>query len=272
MNITARKTATLQGLVRQVNEASTIVSEATAKYESFSNKASAFQTLFTQRTNDLAVAENRWQLFLALKSSLLALKDTASSSNEVAVVSYNAIRKMIRKWENVMTHTLEAADAINLASDLINKRKAVNPIISNDLVNDAKIAAANAVTVVKQVIDALTAALNSLSSSNKANNTTELTEMYIDIAISVLLSDKRGDVASVEGLQDLVMSPEAAHKPLEDSLNRDLQEARKKMNDARTASNKAAKEMATAKEELDTANALLATSQMALSAAQGAVA
>lgn len=260
MNITAKKTSTLQGLQRQVNDATTIAAKAEAKYESYVNKAQLFQDLLTQATNDLAVVKGQWNLFLALKSSLHAVEETCDDASLVAGTTYKGVRKLIKKWEDVVQQTLEAADAINLASDYINKRKASNPLISNDLVSDATLAANNAAAAVKQVISALTAALNSLSASNQANNSTALTRLYIDMTASTLLNDPR---AKQDG---------AEHLPLEVSLSNALKMASQKQTSVQNASSRANAEMAKAKEELDSANAKQVTAQAALRAAQAAVA
>ena len=62
--------------------------------------------------------------------------------------------------------------------------------ISNDLVNDAIAASKAAQKVVTKVVNAFTDALNALSSSKQANNTTELTNIYISLAIASLLNEK----------------------------------------------------------------------------------
>lgn len=259
MNITAKKTSTLQNLQRQVNDATTIAAKAEAQYDSFVNKAQLFRDLLTQATTELNTVKGQWNLFLTLKSSLKALEETSDESTEIAQVSYSDTKKLIKKWEDVVQQTLEAADAINLASTFINKRKASNPLISNDLVADATLAANNATATVTAVINALTSALNSLSSANQANNSTELTGLYIDMASAVLLSNEKNH-------------PDVAHVPLQESLSNLLKVATNKVTAMQNASDSANSEMARAKDQLDAANAKLATAQAALSAAQAAIA
>ena len=260
MNIIAKKTSTLQNLQRQVNDAGTVAAKAESTYESYVNKSALFQGLLNQANAELATITAQWNQFLALKSTLTALQDTSDDSNLVAQTANKEIKSLIKKWEQVVQQTLDAADAINLAADYIKKRKASNALISNDLVSDATLAANNATTAVKLVINALTAALNSLSSSTQANNSTELTGLYIDMASSALLNDPAAPSTN-----------DNPHVPLENSLSRQLKNATQKQNAVQAANIKVTAEVASAKESLDAANAKLATTQAALKAAQAAV-
>lgn len=267
MNITAIKTATLQNLQRQYNDATTIAAKAETRYEAYVNKAQLFKDLYNQATTDLTTVTSQWTMFLTLKSSLQALGETSDDSNLVADVSYNNIRKLVRKWEQVVQQTLEAADAINLATDYINKRKASNALISSDLVTDATTASNNANVTVTLVINALTAALNTLTVASQARNSTELTGLYIDMASAALLTPMPR--------QQVVANPQplaADHTPLETSLSQLLVNAKNKQVATQAALNNANAEMASAKEDMDSANAGVVAAQAALTAAQAAVA
>jgi hypothetical protein len=266
INITSTKTSTLQTLIRQYNDATTVAAQAQAAYESYTNKAQLFQELVGNASTDLANAKAQWGQFLAVKSSLKALGQTSDDSNQVAEVTYNNIRQLVKNWETVVQTTLEAGDAINQASEFINKRKATNALVSNDLVADATTAARNAANTVTLVIQALTAALNTLTASNQAKNSTELTGAYIDMAASALLNPAEA-VKVAPTTKDL----QAAHEPLEQSLAAILQQASVRMASTQSALNEANMEVAASKEALDSANAKVVAAQAALSAAQAAV-
>lgn len=264
MNITAIKTATIQSLKRQFNDATTIAAKAEAAYESYVNKVQLFKDLNTQASTDLTVVTGQWAQFLTLKSSLNALAETSDDCNLVAQVTNDKIRRLVKKWEQVVQQTLEAADAINLASDYINKRKASNTLISSDLVADATQAAANATSTVTLVINALTVVLNTLTVASQSTNSSNLTGLYIDLASAALLRPK------LEASASNPVTP--AHTPLEVSLNNLLQQVTRKQTASQEALNNANAEMASAKEALDTANAKVVAAQAALNAAQAAVA
>ncbi len=257
MNITAIRTNTLQSLIRLNNDATTIAAAADATFQSFANKADMYQNLYTQAVADSATLQGQWAMFLQLKSSLIALAQTSNDCNLVADVSYNDIQKLVKKWEQVVQKTIEATDAINLASDFITKRKAANPLISNDLVSDATTTAKNAATVFTIVVAALTSALNTLTSAAQAKKSSELTGVTIDIAEAALL----------------ILKPESsAHDPLEKTLGKLVIAATIKQNAVLIALNQANAEKAAAKEALDTANGKVASTLAALNSAKAAVA
>lgn len=267
MNITAIRTSTLQNLIRQYNDATTIAATADAAYQSYVSKADMYQNLYTQAVANSTTLNAQWGMFLQLKSSLSSLSQTSDDCNLVADVSYNNIQKLVRTWEKVLQKTVEAADAINMASDFIVKRKAANPLISNDLVNDATAAAKNATTVFTAVLAALTATLNTLTSAGQAKKSTELTGLNIDISTVALLLPK----PSLPSSNPLDVPP-PAHTPIEKSLGKLLSDANEKQIAVLAALNNANAEKAAAKEALDTANGRVASTLAALNSAKAAVA
>ncbi|MCE2997042.1 MAG: hypothetical protein ACK5RG_06870 [Cyclobacteriaceae bacterium] len=266
MNITAIKTNTLQNLIRQYNDATTIAATADAAYQSYVNKADMYQNLYTQALANTNTVNAQWGMFLQLKSSLSSLSQTSDDCNLVADVSYNNIQKLVKCWEQVLQKTVEATDAINLASDFIVKRKASNPLISNDLVSDATTAAKNANTVFAQVLAALTATLNTLTSAGQAKKSTELTGLNIDISKAALLIPKP------QTSLNEVKAATPIYTPLEKSLGDLLNSTTAKQTTVLAALNNANAEKAAAKEALDTANGRVASTLAALNSAKAAVA
>ncbi len=282
---TTYKTNRIEYLQRQVNDASTVVAKADSKYKSFVEKANTFTELYNEAEADLQTAEGYWKLFLQVKSDLEALKETANEANLIAVDVQRDIRQLIIAWEEVTADTLKAAEAIVLTARYIQKRKASNPLISNDLVKDATAAAKAAEKTVAAVVKAFKAALSTLSSSAQANNSTALTNVYINLAMTALIENKSEDGKLPKLLSKLLIDEEipkgeldvikkwaSNKKPLEESLKDALKEAKSKDKRALMASEQANKEMNKAKEELALAQATLATWEAALLAAKTAVA
>jgi hypothetical protein len=267
INITAIKTSTLQSLQRHFTDATTIAAKAESTYDAYVNKAALFKDLYTQATANYTTVSNQWNMLLTLKSSITALEQTSDDCNEVADITHTKIKNLVQKWELVVQQTLEAADAINLASDYINKRKAANTLISSDLVSDATTATKNAANAVTLTINALTASLNTLTMASQAKKSTELTGLYIDMTSSAILTPQ----PHLEIL-GVIKPPQASHKPLETTLGELLSDATKKQKAAQKALDNANAEMANAKEQLDTANAKVVAAQAALTAAQSALA
>ena len=266
LNVTSIKNSTLQNLVRQSNDAATIAAKAESAYNSYMNKAQLFQNLLTTATSDQSTAKAQWASFITLKSSLKALEQTSGDSNLVAEITYNNISGLVKKWERVVQKSIEAADAVNLASDFINSRKAANIKISSELVTDATTIKKGADAAVTLVINALTASLNTLTASNQAKNSTELTGSYIAMASSALLK-----WTANPRLLMVLAAPEAAHEPLEISLHRILQNANDRVIATQAAVDNAKIEVASAKEAMDTAKAKVVKAQESLAAAQAAI-
>lgn len=289
LDTTAAKTSTIYGLKRTVDADTTVVAAAQSKYDSFVAKSQTFTELLAQAENDLVTAENNWELFLQLKSSLEALDTTSGDSNRISVVTYDELKATILHWEAVVRQTIVAADAIHLAAEYIVDRKASNPLISNDLVVDITSADQAAAQTVTAVIKAFTDALTALSVTEQAKNSSTLATIYIDEAKSGLLAlsmDKESrklfkeqDVLFIDKLKltdvdkkDIPNLIELYFPSLEMTLERRLKAEQVKVKAAQTASNNANKEMAIAKEELSMAEAQLATDEAALLAAETAVA
>lgn len=285
VDVTAKKSTKIEYLQLQVNDASTVVAKADSKYKSFVEKANIFTELYNEAAADLQTAEGYWKLFFQIKSDLEALKETANEANLIAVDVQRDIRQLIIAWEEVTADTLKAAEAIVLTARYIQKRKASNPLISNDLVKDATAAAKAAEKTVAAVVKAFKAALSMLSSSAQANNSTALTNVYINLAMTALIENKSEDGKLPKLLSKLLIDEEipkgeldvikkwaSDKKPLEESLKDALKEAKSKDKRALMASEQANKEMNKAKEELALAQATLATWEAALNAAETAVA
>jgi hypothetical protein len=258
MNITAIKTSTMQSLQRQYNDSTVIAAKAQSAYDSYANKAQLFQGLYAQATNDVATVGAQWTQFLTLKSSLNSLNETSENCDLVAQVTNEQIKRLVKKWEQVMQQTLEATDAINLASTLINKRKASNALISSDLVADSTQAANNAVSTVTLVINALTAALNTLTVSGQATNSSNLTGLSIDLTSAVFLASDNDQ-------------SDSTYTPLEVSLKALYDKVTATKQAVNVALENANEEMNDSKEALNMANANVVAAQAALAAAQAAV-
>lgn len=290
VDVTMSQTNKVKYLQRMVNDAETVLAKAQSKYDSFVIKANTFSALYTEAEADKQTAEGYWKQFEQVKSDLRALKQTADEANRIAVDAFFDVKKLILEWENVVSSAINSGEAIMLSAEYIQKRKASNPLISNDLVSDATGAVKNAEKTIKGVIKTFTDALSTLSSASSARHSTDLTDVYIDLAgVAILtkgLSDPdhplteeeiRGFLsdpaiglthAEIEVLTQKALSDAA----LETSLKNSLQKSREDAKAALTASEAANREMNKAREELAQAQASLETWQAALNAAETALA
>lgn len=288
VDVTMAQTNKIEYLKRMVNDAETVLAKAQSKYDSFVSKANMFAGLYTEAKADKQTAESYWKQFEQVKSDLKALKLTSDETNRIAVDAFYGVKKLILEWENVVSNALLSAEAIMIAADYIQKRKASNPLISNELVSDATNAVKKAETTVKAVVKAFTSALSTLSSASSANNSTELTDVFIDLAgVTILTEGLHQDVLTQREIMAILSNPESGltgveaqsltakameTEAMETSLKEGLDKATDNEKAAHTASEAANREMNKAKEELAQAQASLQTWEAALNAAETAVA
>ncbi|MFK8163255.1 MAG: hypothetical protein AB8H12_12390 [Lewinella sp.] len=280
LDVTAQKSNKIEYLERMVNDASIVLVMAESQYNSFVEKANSFNMLYSEAEADRQTAKSNWNMFLQVKSDLSALTHTANEANLVAVDAFHDIKQLICAWESVTVETLKAAEAITRTANYIQRRKASNQLISDNLVNDAIATSKAAQKTVTLVIKAFTDALNALSFSKQASNTTELTGVFIDEASVALLKKdvekelkeyKKGGSVSV-GLITEIQQSISDKNPLEYTLDSTLRAARTKEKTALNASEAANREMNRAKEEFEQAQTALATWEAALAAAKTAIA
>ena len=283
-DVSAKKINKIEALKRQVNDAAKRVALAEVKYNSLVEKANTFTELYQEAEATRQTTESYWILFLKIKSSLHALQQTSDETDLVAVDALYDLRQLVVQWNKVTKDTIKAAEVIQLMAETIEKRKASNPLISDDLVNDASTAALDAEKTVKVVIAALRDTLRALASATQAKNSMELTNFYIEEASIRLLANaerldgKKPNLASIQKLgiseteQKAIENYQPDHKSLELSLYNTLQAAHQNVSKALVASENANKEVNVAKEELARAEAKLSTLEAALAAAESALA
>lgn len=279
INESARKNNRIEYLQRKVKEASMGAAIANSTYNSLVEKAAIFASLDQEAAVDVETTEGYWNLFLKVKSDIQVMTQIAGESNLTVVGTLQDVRNLISAWEAVTSETLKAAESIVIMSEYIQKRKANNPLISNDLVADAIAAAKAAEKTVNIVLQAFTDALNTLSVAAQANNSTALRDVYKNLAITLILENnhQKGLLGTV--LKAANINPTISRKiekmakngeSLETSLSNSLKAAKRKVKLSQIASENVNKEMNKAKEELALAQAVLATWEAALVAAETA--
>jgi len=264
-NVTANKTSTIEGLKLQVRDQSTVVAEAEAKYNSLNEKLATFNTLLTQATTDLNTAQANNNQYLTVDGDINATNKAAATSSEVSQSTYGLSKKMLSAWEDVAEQTLDAATQIAQVTEYIQKRKAANPIISTDLVNDAVAANKNAATVVKMVIAALTDAMDALTSAGEASQSTDLTMLYAEMGANYATGSGTGTTAA-----------ESSHAPLglpmQILFSAALEQAKQDVNSYNAAVQKVTQQTADAQKEYSEAQEQLDALEAALAAAETAIA
>jgi hypothetical protein len=181
--VTEKKKAELDNLTIQVTDAQYDVQQAQAIVDSLTIKAASFQAAM--------VADNNTMLqTLSNKNMLTQILQSASSLQENSETAFNGIviadaktRDVAISVKSLIDKLIYAAEVINKLSNLIIRKKALNPLINDDLVTQVTTAGTDANNAVALTLVALQAAYaaqaaNLLSEAASALQYTQSMKLY----------------------------------------------------------------------------------------------
>lgn len=157
--ITENKKAELDSLAIEVLDASHEVEQFQAITAALSEKLAVFQAALLKADNDRTLAlNNRDSLFMLIRSTM-DLKDNAGIAFNEMTDADAETKKVAAQTKLVMDKLIYSAEMINKLSNQVIRRKALNPLISDELVsmvtaagNDANKAVALALVSLKASI------------------------------------------------------------------------------------------------------------------------
>lgn len=274
-DITAEKKSKIEFLTQQVSKARLGLSRAKAKYQSFVHKAETFAQIKEEAQTKENNAQNYWDLLLKAKEDLHGLYLSAREAQQVANTTFDDARQLSIQWDTVTKDTIKALEAIDLTTEVIEKKKALNPLIPEDLIRDMEKAKAKGMETLNLVVYTLEKVLSLLTTASQTSRSTKLVDVFRgQIQAEILASSLRTqNMPDFSGEEDDVVKDKAKETPpLENLLSTLLEATKAGAKRALAASENATKEMNRAKEELAEAETSLATWEAALKAAQSAVA
>jgi hypothetical protein len=172
--VTERKKAELDALTLQVLDAQQQVDQYQAIVTALTGKLSNFQALLAINDTDRANALNNKTLVDQLVQSFLDLQNNSSIAfNEMAEaeVTTNALAVSIN---NVIEKLIYTAEMINKLAANVTRKKALNPLISDDLVSMLTTAGADANNAVALTLVALQTAFAAQATNKESNAATSL--------------------------------------------------------------------------------------------------
>ena len=195
-NVTKRKTATVANLEFEIANQTTAVAQATAKNQALQQKLQSFTNLLNDKEALLNTAQANYDQYLTIEKDVINVTTTTNTSSGVSQNTYALAKGMLLAWQEVGQSALKAATEIAELTDYIQKRKASNPLINDDLVNMAVDANNTAKTSVQKVISALVEAMASVSMASKASQTTNLTVLYAQLAENYAIGNNDNSTTS----------------------------------------------------------------------------
>jgi hypothetical protein len=260
--ITERKKQELGTLTQQVLDAQETVDQQQAIVSSLTTKSNKLQAdLATADTNKTTALNNK-DLLDEVVENLLSLKNNSETTFDETVLAESKIKKVAVEISDIIQKLIFSAEIINKLGNLVIRKKATNPLISDELVTLVTTSGTNANNAV-----ALT--LVALQSVFSAQATTK--ESEVAVALEVLQAIQLYEFVIGENVDDIQsakpLSPETSISGLLDTA---YNVQFNMYNQALAASKDTIKQLNSAKRELSRAQVKLSSLQAGLAAANAA--
>ena len=258
-NITDKKQAVINELKTQVLDAKYEVEQCQAIVNSLAEKANKFQIFLTSSEASKKQAQNNLSL---IEEVLAAAKDVESKSN----ITLSEIKKAKDKMDttassmnSVLNKLIYSAEVINKLHTLLFRKKAINPLISVELIRAITTSATDANNAVALALVALKSSFTSQSSIIESDGIANL-----EYNESVRLVSCIKDVSNA--LEEETVTEYLIYNQLQEAYNN----AKEKNEKALKASQITIKQLEEVESNLNKTEAKLSSLQAGLSAANAA--
>lgn len=169
--ITERKKQELDNLTQEVLNAEGVVEQLSAIVDSLTEKSTKLQTeLVNAETNKNTALSNK-NLLDQVMEDLLSLKNNSEVTFNETVAAESKIKKVAKEINDVIEKLIFSAETINKLANLVIRKKAINPLISDELVamvNEAGTDANNAVALTLIALESVFTAQSTTKESEAA--------------------------------------------------------------------------------------------------------
>lgn len=259
--ITERKKAELDALTAKVLNAEDDVEKLQAIVTSLTQKSENFQTQLTAATNNREKALSNLELLNEVTSNIRDLKNNSRITFDEIVLADARIKGVAQEIKAVMEKLIYTAEVIQKLANLVIRKKALNPLISDELVTMVNTAGADANNAVALTLVALNSvfAAQATSIESEANLSLEYLQA---IKLFELFT---GNEAKVDEI-DYVLPPNNITNLITDAY----EAAKQAYKEILIASKDTTKQLNTANENLNVATVRLNSLQSGLAAANAA--
>ena len=188
--VTESKKRTLDTLTIQVLNATDEVSQLQAIVSSLTDKLSTYQGFLTQADTNKTQAQNNVNLMNSVIKNALNLRDNSGGALQEVIKANSKTEKVAEKTTSVTNKLIYTAEMINKLANLIIRKKAQNPLISDQLITMITAAGNNANNAVSLSLTALNATFTAQSTNKEVQNTAAL-ECLQSIKLYDKLTDDR---------------------------------------------------------------------------------
>lgn len=261
--VTERKKQELDDLTQQVQNAQGTVEQLEAIVNSLTTKSNKLLTDLTVAETNKARALSNKDLLNEVLENLLSLVNNSKITFNETVLAESKIKTVATEISNLIEKLIFSAEIINKLGNLVVRKKASNPLISEELVTLVATAgsdANNAVALTLVALESIFAAQATTKDSEAA--------MSLEVLQAVKLFEFATGEDTIEGItSDVKLSPSSSITGL---LNKAYVINKNMYEQALAASDDTIKQLNSAKRELNVAEVNLSSLQAGLAAANAA--
>lgn len=204
--ITESKKAELDMLTRQVIDAQLELEQQQAIVNSLTAKSTQFNAYLVTAGNNKSHALANKEQVIQLVQSATDLLGNSKTAFSASVKADSKTQELATVMKDLIDKLIFSAEVVNKLANVIIRKKALNPLISDDLVKMAAIAGADANTAVSLTLIALQSAFTSQASSLETESASVLE--YIE-SIN-LYKTLTGKVEELSGGPEKLQFPESS--------------------------------------------------------------
>jgi len=153
--ISIRKNADLQHLSEQVALAQNHVTQQQAIVDALQGKADLYATSLTQATSNKATALSAWNNVRTLQTNVASLASNHDMARRQANKACDGAGAVAGRMAGLVGKLIFSVEVVNKAALLINRQKALNPMLPDSLVSYMASATSNANNAVALALTAL---------------------------------------------------------------------------------------------------------------------
>lgn len=226
VGVAASKNAEIESLTNQVSAAQYKVDELTAVVKSLTEKQSHFTQLLTKSDAKKATALTHFNQVKLVSNSITELKRYSDVVNTQTTVANTSVCNTSDTLAVLINQLIFSVDVIEKLSGFVNRQKAVNKVIPDELVTVLNTATTDANSAVALTLTALQSSYSSVSSANEAKNVSAL-ELEQSEALENLLMgegvDKAQQQKQFNQVEQALLKLESALTALKSSQSRGSQ-------------------------------------------------
>lgn len=215
IGVAAQKNADIESLSNQVNAAQYKVDELTAVVQSLTEKQGHFTQLLTQADAKKATALSNFNQVKLVATNVTELKRYSTVVNTQTSDANGAICDTSETMATLIDQLIFSVDVIEKLAGFVNRQKAVNKVIPDELVTVLNTATTDANSAVALTLTALQSSYASVSSADEAKTVSDL-EQEQSVELENLLM---GTGINQQQQKKQFAQVEAALQKVEDALS-----------------------------------------------------